>query len=540
MTRTLLGPDEAPIRIGRGLERLADLLALTLGPAGGVVVNARNGTGHPEYLTDSGTIARRVVQLPVPGEDAGAMLLRNMVCAMHERYGDGAATAAVLARALVRAGLKSVAGGANAMGLRRGIERGVAVACTALRAQAQPADRAETLVQLAAAVSGHADLSALLGELFEVLGAGAAVLIEEYYAPYFEREYLDGGRWTARPAGRHFLPEGQREVVLHNPLVMVADHSLESVDHVWPALECAMASMPRRPVLIIAPEVKGDALNALIVNHTRGVLNLAAVIPAANRAPMADELTDIALVTGASLLCAAAGRSAQRAGPSDLGGARRVVLAPQALTIVGGHGQVQNPVAIQRRIAELRAHMNRHHRADPAWENLRLRAGRLAGGVGILKIGAHTAVERALLKDATRKTIRVLDQAILTGVVPGGGVAYLNCIAPTLAERRKCADDDERRGVEVLARALEAPFLQIVRNDKRLHPPLALTLARERGADVGFDVRRGEFVDMRQAGVMDCPGVLQAALESAASTAVAVITAGALVFTGRRSADLKP
>jgi chaperonin GroEL len=531
---------DALAQLHSGMDQLASLLALTFGPRPGVVVNARSGTSQPELLTDSGVIARRVTQLPGLGPDAGAMLLRNMVFRVHEHYGDGAATAAILARALTCEASKFVAAGANPMRLRAGLQRGLVAARAALQAQARPVRGKVALARLARAITNDAELADVLGEMFDLLGQHAAITIQEYYSPSLEREYLDGGRWTARPAGRGFLPEGQPEVALENPRILVTDQSLTTVEHVRAVLELAVAATPTAPLLIIAPSVTGEALTTLLTNHVRGALNLAAVVPAANLSPMADELSDIALMTGARLLSEPSGRPTQRMQREDFGMARRAMLTRTALTLVAGAGQTFAPAAIQGRITELRRGMSTLNRTDQAWETLRLRAARLSGGVGILKIGAHTERERDARKEAARKAVCALDQALESGVVPGGGVAYLNAATALTPLREACDDADERNGVAILTRALEAPFLQLARNAGCVHPPLALANVRARGATVGLDARTSEYVDVVAAGLLDPLAVVVGALEAAVSTASMAITTGLIVFTGRRSASLKP
>lgn len=517
---------EALLALNRGFDRLAALLALTLGPNQGVVINARNGKGDPELLVDTATIVKRVIELPNRAENVGAMLIRAMVQDMHQRYGDGAATAGVLGAAMLHEACVLISAGANPMLLRRGLDRGVSAAVAALEAQSRPVDGREQLHQIALAATGDADLSTVLGEMFDLLGPDGALVVHEFYAPYLEREYLDGGRWTGRPAARRFLPEGQPELALENPLILAVDQPLTSLDHVRPLLELALSQGTQRPVLIVCHEAKGDALNTMLLNLNRGTLNVNAFVPTAGLLPMEDELADLALLTGGRRLSPAEGWLPARTRPSDFGQARQVTLTREALTVIGGAGDMAER---QKRIGELRARLRQTQRDAKDWERLRFRIGRLAGGVGILKIGAYSERERALRKELAMQAVRTLDLVHEAGVVPGGGVAYLECRAAVAAEAQRCSDDDEARGVALVARALEAPFAQLVRNAGE-HPPLVLAEAQRLGPGHGFDVRTGRYVHMRDAGLLDCTSVVCGALQAAGSAAGIALTTDIIVM----------
>jgi chaperonin GroEL len=534
---TLISSPQALSCLRRGFDELATLLALTLGPTQGVVLNDR-GNKSPETLTDAGTIARRVLELPARGANAGAMALRHMVWLVRERYGDGAATAAVLSQAMVREAAKLIAAGANPMLMRQGIERGINAASRALEAQAQPAASQEMLTGMATGMTGDPDLGAVLGEMFDVLGEHAALIIEEFVAPYLEREYLDGGRWPARTASRLLMPHEGAELILQNPRVLVVDQKLETLAQVQSALEAIATAPDKTPLLIIAREISGEALGTLTLNHTQGKLIIGAVT-LTSFGFLSDDLSDIALLTGAPVVTELVGRPPERVGLADFGRARRAMLGREGLTLVGGAGDQRE---IRQRITDLRSQLSRLSRTDNAWERLRLRAARLAGGVGILKIGAYTHTERALKQEQAKKAIRTLELVLAEGVAPGGGVAYLACVPAVLAMRSDCASEDELYGVEVVAKALEAPFSQIICNHGLIHPAVAVHEVGRLGAGYGFDVLSGRYVPMVEAGVLDCVSVLRGALEAAASAAVMIITTDVLVLTSpqRQQRQINP
>jgi chaperonin GroEL len=370
-------------------------------------------------------------------------------------------------------------------------------------------------------------LGAILGEMVDLLGMNGAIVIQDYYSPYLEREYLSGGRWSGRPAAREFLPAGKPEIAYENPLLLVANQEIEALDPVRAVLEMASTRQSRRPVIIIARNVKGMALTTLLMNTTRGTVETAGLIPAGNLFRVEEDLADIALLTGARMIDPEAGGALERIQLIDLGQAQRVLFTQQNITIVGGAG---NQAALQKRVSELRGQLRQLKRMDPKWEKLRFRAARLSGGIGILKIGATYEKEREIRKESARKAIRILNAAIDEGVLPGGGVAYLNCQVVVRAAKSKCADPDEANGIEIVANALEAPFRQIVANDGHVSPSVALEQAKRLGLEYGYDVNYGQYVNMGQAGIVDSASILIAALQAAASSAAMLLTTAAIVL----------
>jgi chaperonin GroEL len=520
----------------RGVDQLAHLLAATLGPTRGLVMVDR-GSRAPELLSDSGMIARRVIELPRRADDIGAMTLRHAVWAVRERCGDGGATTAVLARALVRKAARRVAAGFDPMLMRRGMEQATTAAIGALEAQARPALGAELLARLATSITGDVELSKLLGEMFDVLGPGAALTIEPYAAPYLEREYLDGGRWEARSASRMLLPHEHGDLVLDNVRVAVVDQDVTTLEQVRPLLELAVSS-GREPLLLVARKISGEALGTLVLNHANGALSIGA-LELTNTGFVSEEIDDLALLCGARLLSDVADRPLRQVALGDLGRARKALLSRGKLTILGGAG---DKASVRERIAQVRRRLSKLGRTDAEWARLRMRAACLAGGIGVLKIGAYTQSEREIRYELANKAVRALELAVEQGVVPGGGVAYLDAIPAALAAREQCASEHEAEGAALLAAALAAPFHQIVRNHGLVPPAVALDAVRRLGPGHGFDALSGTYVCMAETGVLDALASTRAALESAASAAGTIMTTEVLVLSSphRRERSVNP
>jgi len=525
----------------QGFDLLARLLAATLGPSQGVVLS-EIGRGSSESLVDSATIARRITALPGRRASAGAALAREMVRRIGGQYGDGGATGSVLARAMLRHATRVVAAGANPVLVRQGIQRGVAAACDALKEQAAPVtgasgpgDTASGLVGLATAATGDPELGAVVGEMLDVLGPDGAVQIEEHAATTLAYDYLDGARWRGRPAERAAtLPGASTELTLVEPVVVVADLELEDVAQVRPLLEAAMSVPGRPPVLVVARDITGGAQSMFAFNDLRGTLVCAPVVLTTARTQMSEDLGDLALLTGAEVVSSQLGLPPDAYRGTHVGRARRVVVQRGYLTVVGGHGDA---AAVTERAARLRTRAWELDQAPRAAdrsvrERLWLRQARLSGRVGALRVGAATSQQVEARKDNARKAVLLLHTALRDGVVPGGGVAYLDCIPTVRARRDTCTSPDEAFGFDAVCAGLEAPFLRIVHNGGRLVPRVALEKARELGAGHGVDARTHTFVDMAKAGICDVAGVASGALEAAGETAGLLVSAEVVAGRG--------
>lgn len=513
-----------------GVETMTRLLAGTLGPGQGHVLSAvgRNGS---ETLSDSATVVRRITALPGRRATAGASIVRDMVLRLGEEPGDGGATAAVLARGMLAYAGKLIAAGANPVLVRRGIQAGVGIACDALKVQAEPVDGEPELTGLATAATGDAELGALIGELLDVLGATGAIQVEEIPDPRFEArptyDFIDGARWRARPAHRDLLPEGKTELTLIEPTVVVADCELKRVEQIRPLLELAPALPGRPPLLIVARDIGDDALTMLAVNDRRGLLVSAPVVLTTARTRMADDLADLALLTGAEVLSEQAGTPPDRVRGSQLGTARRVLVQRGQVTIRDGGGDRAEAADRAARLRIRASGLTGVRDRDRLW----LRQARLIGKVAALRVHAQTEQLLETRKAQARKAIRLAGAALREGVVPGGGVAYADCVPAVRSAREQCASPDEAAGLDAVCAGLEAPFLQLVGNAGGLEPRTALAKARELGPGHGVDVRTHTFAHMVKAGVRDVTTVATGALRAAGETAGMLVSAE--VVSGR-------
>jgi chaperonin GroEL len=480
-----------------------------------------------ERLSDAGTIARRVVELPGGAQNTGAMIARHLAWRMHEQFGDGAATATVFAGAMVREGLRRIAAGIDPVAIQTGLEQALPVALNALEAEATPVGGQEALAGIATGITGDPELGAVLGEIVDLLGRDAAMTIEEFPVPHLDREYVEGAAWRAHPAARAMIPEGKREVVVDNPLILLADQKLAAVEDVRPALEIAAQSNPRRPLLVVATKVADRALAMMSANLDRGALIAIAALLGSSGAAHADDLGDLAALTGATVLGDVLGRAPARLRAEELGSARKVTLSRDRLTIASGAG---DPAAVVERSSMLRRGMATLAPNSEEFRRLQGRVARLSGGSVILRIGAHSGAELADRRAQAEKAFRVLTGALADGVVPGGGVAYLACLPAVRTLRESCIDPEQRHGVDLLLAGLEAPFSQLARNHGLMHPPLALDAVRRLGCGYGLDARSGEYVDMRERGILDSLRVTQGALELATSAAISTLTTGVVIL----------
>ncbi len=512
----------------RGYDQMAELLARTLGPSRGAVLSRREHR-EPELILDAATAVRRIIQVPGRATNMGAMLLRNTAWRVHDRAGDGSATAAVLSQAILRSASRYVRAGGSPVLVRRGVERAVAAATAALAAQAQPLAGEEPLTRVAETITGEPALSLALGEMFDVLGATAHITVEDYAAPYVEPAYYEGGRWRAALASPYLItdPIGRR-AVLDGPRVALYAGKLEGAREVTPLLSLVAQGGDecQRALLLVTNDVTGPALSTLLANHQRGIVKSIVVILRSSGEERAQDLLDLATMTGAAVMGPEYGRPLGDVTPDDLGGARRAEASADELILSGGAG---DPAVRRAHIAGLRAQLDAFTGTADAADRIRLRLARMAGGVGALKVGAQTPAEQAALRQKAERAIRALPIALEEGVVPGGGAAYL-VAADAVRSLAETLAGDEREGALIIARALEAPFCCIVRNRGATEPATALAEVRRRGPGHVYDATADRVLPAAEAGLLDPAGVLRIALEAAASGAMSALSVAVMVF----------
>ncbi len=530
----ILQGETATAALGRGFDQMANLLAVTLGPTQGVVLSKPDTRAEPEMLVDAATIARRIIAVPGRAQDVGAMIVRNLVWRMHVHAGDGCATAAVLAQAIVHSARRYMGAGGNPMLIRRGLDRAARAAADALRQMARPVRGESDLVCLAETITADPKLSRVLGEIYGKLGPDAHVSIEDYVAPYLERQFYEGGRWNGRLVSPYLISDhGNRRSVLDDCHVVLYAGTVRSVDDVRRMLEIVSATQWHQ-VALVAKEVSGPALGTLVLNHQQGRVKVLAAELRERESRREQDFHDLAVMTGATVLSAETGRSLDKIEPTDLGAAPHVQADTDELIVVGGEGDRDT---IRDYAASLAARVRLLDDGDEEREYCTFRLARLSGQVAKLMIGAHTEAERSVMRQKAEKAIRALPIALRQGVVPGGGVAYLNCIPAVLALE---ASGDEAFGVKTIARALEEPFRRIAVNAGVDAPGALWAAGARRGADYGFDAVNGAVVSMVDAGIMDAAGVLSAALLTAVSGAVMALTTETIVLQRNPQTSAEP
>ena len=505
-----------------GVDKLADGIRPTLGPnARTVIIEAVRDLSPVEILDDGGTIARRIVSLGDRDENMGAMLLRESLWRMHETVGDGAATAAVIFQAILRASQRLLAAGIHAAHLQPQIERAAETAIAALRAQARPLDGQEAITDCALAICHDGEMADLLGEILYITGGDGYVNVLESQRRGLEREYFDGSYWTGSWVSATMITDkAKREAVHDEPAIFVSDLSFDQADDIVPLMEAALAS-GRKSLFMLVEQISGAALATLLSNHQSGVLRCLAVTAGAIYSELPYLHEDLAHLTGARPFLKVAGDSPNAVAPADLGHARRAWATGSDFGVVAGSG---DPHALRQHIRTLRKRLRAADTQESA-NLLRRRLAKLLGGVTTLHVGAATDAEKESRLGMAKRTVRALQAAMRDGVAPGGGSGLARC---ALSLRSGCRRSDGTLGAAVMADALEEPLRVIAANAG--HEP-APTLGHVQSAPdgSGFDARAAAIVDMRQAGIVDPVAVLEAAIRTAAHAAALLLTTEVLV-----------
>jgi chaperonin GroEL len=514
--------EEARRALKRGVDALADAVKITLGPKGrNVVLDKKFG---PPTITNDGVTIAKEIELQDPFENMGAQLLKEAATKTNDIAGDGTTTATVLAQAIVHEGFRNVTSGANPLQLKRGVERGVAAIVDELKKNSKTIGDKSEIAQVAAISAADEEVGTLIADVMDKVGKDGVITVEESKTLKFETEYVEGMQFDRGYISPYFISDPQRmEAVLEEPYLLITDKKISSIQDILPLLERIV--QVTKNLVIIAEDVDGEALATLVVNKLRGMLNVLAVKAPGFGDRRKAMLEDIAVLTGANVISEEIGRRLDSATIQDLGRARRVVSNKDETTIVEGRGSED---AIKGRIAQIRTQIG-ETTSDFDREKLQERLAKLAGGVAVIRVGAATEVELKEKKHRVEDALQATRAAVEEGIVPGGGIAYINAL-PAVDSLLESYDgaSDERTGVSLLKRALEEPVRRIAAN-AGLEGSVIVEEVRKRKAGEGFDAARGEYADMIERGIIDPLKVTRSALENAASIATMILTTETLV-----------
>lgn len=524
--------------IQRGINQMVEAVRPTLGPLPRIVAIERSDRGKtPELLDSGGVILRRILALPDRNEDMGAMFVRHVLWHVHEKVGDGTATAAVLLQSIYDQGLRYLTSGGNAMQLRRYLEKGASVILDELDGMAGPVAGKEHLAQIAESVCYDPPLARLLGEIFDILGEYGQLQTRSGRGRELEREYVEGMYWDGGVLSRQMLTDQIKlRTELENAAVLVTDLEIEDPRQILPVVEM-VARSEIRSLLIIAKKL-ADSVTALLLSASRDparLLVVAAKTPGTTLTDQAAALEDLVMLTGGRALVSAAGDSLEGVTLEDLGHARRAWVDRTYFGIIGGKG---DPRALRAHIANLRTAFGRATEND-ARRKLQERIGKLMGGSAVLWVGGATEPEIKARKELAERTADALRGAVREGVLPGGGVSLLAC-RPALQRRLdQSADADERAAYQILIKAVEAPIRTILAN-AGYDASEVMAKIKLAGAGHGFDVRCGQITDMAQAGIWDAAAVQKAAVHSAVASAALALTTDVLVHHKEPTESMRP
>jgi chaperonin GroEL len=498
-------------KVLRGATLLADAVRVTLGPKSKSVL-IQKSWGAPIVCNDGVTIAKEF-DLKDAEENLGAQVLRQAAERTGDVVGDGTSTSTILAHAILADGVRNVVAGASAIDLKRGLDRAARVAIEALHAMSRPVKTKAEKAQVAT-LSAHNDplIGALVADAIEKVGGDGVISVEESKTTETTLEVVEGMKFDRGFISPYFVTDAERmEAVLEDPFVLLCEHKIGALRDLIPLLEQVAKSS--RPLLIVAEDIEGEALATLIVNQLRGVLKGCAVKAPGFGDRRKAMLEDIAILTGAQVISEELGLKLESVTLQQLGRAARVVADKENTTLIGSGG---DRARIDGRIAQIRREIEKTT-SDYDREKLEERLAKLAGGVAVIRVGAPTEAEMKAKKEALDDAISSTKAAVAEGIVPGGGLALLKCIEAVTREEAAC-EGDERTGVQILKRALEAPARQIAENSA---VDGGVVVARMLGGqgNFGFDAARKEYVDLVEVGIVDPAKVVRTALENAVSVA---------------------
>ena len=513
--------EEARKALEKGVNALADTVKLTLGPKGRNVVLERK-YGSPLITNDGVTIAKEI-ELKDPFENMGAQLIKEVSVKTNDVAGDGTTTAAVLAQAIIREGLKNVAAGANPMLLRRGITVATEAAASALKAISKPVKNKGEIASVASISASDENIGKLISEAMEKVGKDGVITVDEGKSMHTELSVVEGMQFDRGYASAYMATNPDKmEAVVENPVILITDKKISNLQEILPLLEQVIKSGLR--LVIIADDIEGEALATLVVNKLKGVFSCLAVKAPGFGDRRKAMLQDIAILTGGQLISSELGMELKDANLGMLGKAKLIKSDKDNTTIIGGYGDAAE---IAGRIKSIKAQIE-ETTSDYDREKLQERLAKLSGGVAVINVGAATEIEMKESKMRIEDALAATRAAVEEGMVPGGGIALLSVIE----EVRKATADltgDYKTGANIVVKALEAPIRQIAENCGVDGGVVVNTVLSAKSANYGYDALRDEYCDIVKAGIIDPTKVTRSALQNAASVAATLLTTESLV-----------
>ena len=519
MAKQIKYSEEARRKLKDGVDKLANVVKVTLGPKGRNVVLDK-GFGAPTITNDGVNIAKEI-ELEDKIENMGAEIIKEIASKTSEAAGDGTTTAVVLAQALVGEGLKNVTAGANPLALKRGIEKGSQVVIEALKNFSKKVVGKEEIAQVATISAEDAELGNLIAEVMEEAGENGVVTVEESKTFGLSKEIVKGLQFDKGYISPYMVTNPEKmEAVLDEPFILITDKKISSLQDILPVLE-KIAKTGKKELLIIAEEVEGDALATLVVNKLRGILNALAVKAPGFGDRKKEILEDIAWVTGGQVVSEEKGIKLESVELEMLGRARKIISTKENTIIIGGKGK---KAGIEARVSQIRNEIAAAT-SDFDKEKLQERLGKLAGGVAVIKVGAPTEVEQKARQDKAEDALAATRAAIEEGIVPGGGVALLRASA---ALDKLNLEGEEKIGVEILKKSLTEPLKMIAQN-AGVEGAVAVEEVKKHKGGYGFNAQTLEYENLMEKGIVDPTKVVRSALENAVSGASMLLTTECVV-----------
>jgi len=523
MAKQLEFTQEARASLKAGVDKMANAVKTTLGPKGrNVAVDKKFGA--PTVTHDGVTVAREI-ELENPFENMGAQLLKEAATKTNDIAGDGTTTSVVIAQAIVTEGLKNIAAGANPMLLKRGLEKGVDAVVAELKSQAVEVKGKEEIANIAGISAADAEIGELIAEVHDKVGRDGVITVEESKGLEFEKEYVEGMQIDRGYISAYFVTNADRmEAIIEDAYILITDKKISAITDILPVLEKLV--QVSKNLVIVAEDIDGEALATLVVNKLRGTINVLGVKAPGFGDRRKAMLEDIAILTGGKVISEEVGRKLDSTTVADLGRARRVTSTKDETTFVEGHGSQE---AILARVKQIKA-LIEETTSDFDKEKLNERLAKLAGGVAIIRVGAATEIELKEKKHRVEDALSAARAAVEEGILPGGEVALLNAVK---ALDKVQASGDELTGVNILRRALEEPFRQLVANAGQdggvMLEGVRRKQAESKSGTWGYDVIKNEIVDLVKTGIIDPAKVTRSALENGASVAAMILTTEALI-----------